>query len=375
MRRFVGIVLSVFFIHVSAAQAFDLNASSYVFGHPQSGSIVMQEAANEKTAPASLAKMMTLYLLFEAIEDGVIGLDDTIPVSEKAWRMGGSKMFIEVGKKIRVEDLIKGIAVSSGNDACIAVAEYLGGSEDGFVIMMNSKAEEFGMTNTNFMNASGWPHEEQHTTAMDVYKLASHLYMDFPEFRDYFHIPNFTYSNIKQNNRNGLIRREFANMEVTGLKTGHIEEAGFHLASSAHSDGTVIIGVVMGTDSMGAREAETLKALTYIFNNYRMYNLVGEGQVVEKDVPVWAGQKDDISLAAGEGVNVFMSRAQRGDLKSEITYKKPVVAPIEQGQQVGTLTINYSDKQQSVPLVASTPVGELSFTDKLGWIISHNLSN
>jgi len=213
-----------------SAQAIELNAKSYIVGDTETGTIALEKDSNDRMGPASLTKLMTLYLIFEALESGTLTLDTEIPVSEKAWRMGGSKMFIEVGKKIPVDDMIKGIAVVSGNDACVAMSEFLGGSEEGFAVMMNEKAKDLGMMNTNFVNASGWPSDLQYTTAKDMFTLAKRIQKDFPQFYHYFSIPNFEFSGIKQSNRNGLLNRGIG---VDGLKTGHIEEAGFHLISSA----------------------------------------------------------------------------------------------------------------------------------------------
>ena len=240
----------------STASAIELDVPAYVITHVPSGQVLLAKNADMSIEPASLSKLMTLYMVFEAIKQGALTMDTEIRVSEKAWRTGGSKMFIEVGKTARLEDMIRGIAAASGNDACVAIAEHMAGSEEGFAQLMTAKARTIGMANTTFKNASGLPADGQVSTARDMAQLALRLQLDFPENYKFFSIPEFTYNGIRQVNRNGLLR---ADAGFDGMKTGHVEEAGYHLVSSVLRKGTRLISVVMGTTSPKVREAETLK--------------------------------------------------------------------------------------------------------------------
>ena len=354
------------------AYAINLNAESYYIVEQDTGSVVLEKNADLQMGPASLTKMMTAYLLFEAIERGDLTLETMMPISEKAWRKGGSKMFLEVGKTVKTEDLIKGILVSSGNDACIVAAEFLSGTEDAFAMAMTDKAVELGMLNTTFKNASGWPHPEQVSTAKDMATLGRAIIKNFPQYHQYFSIPRFTYSDISQPNRNGLLRR---NVGVDGLKTGHIEDAGYHLVASAERNGIRLISAVMGTDSSRSREDETLTGLSYAFRTNSMIEAVQKGQVIDSTAEVWMGEKETVKLKAAQGYNMYVSNRDKNNLKAEATFNTPIQAPVELDQRIGTLTVTHptTGEQHEIALLAAEAIPEKGFMGKLGGYILHGL--
>lgn len=346
------------------AHTLELNAKAYMIGDTETGTIALEKDADVRMGPASLTKLMTLYLVFEALENGTLSLETEVPVSEKAWRMGGSKMFIEVGKTVLADDLIKGIAVVSGNDACVAASEFLGGSEEGFAVLMNEKAQELGMMSTQFMNASGWPHEEQYTTAKDMYKLAKALQDDFPQFYHYFSIPSFEYSGIKQSNRNGLLSRGIG---VDGMKTGHIEDAGYHLVSSARQGDERLISVVMGTDSMAQRESESQKGLVYVFRTFDLRDMVRAGDTLQESVPVWHSVQGSVKVVAKDTLTTYIGARDAEGLKANLEINKGLKAPIKAGDVVGQLTfVHPSDNRMfNVDVVAAHDVERKGFFGRL----------
>lgn len=345
-----------------AASAFELKAEAYAVGDPSSGRLLLKNNSETILQPASLTKMMTLYLLFEALERGELSLDSEVLVSEKAWKKGGSKMFVEVGKMVKVEDLIKGIAVSSGNDACIVVAERLGGTEEAFAQMMTAKAHQLGMNDTNFLNASGWPMEGHVTTAHDMFRLGSALIKDFPEYYHYFGIRSFTYSGITQPNRNGLLRR---NVGVDGLKTGHTEESGYHLVASAEREGERFVSVVMGTDSMKSRESEALKGLSWAFGRYKTYAVTTEGEKFA-DAEVQYGAQETVPAVAGEAGKWLLSYDQKQEMQQEVKLNEAITAPLKKGDKIGVIVFTTKDLEpKMVPLVAAEDVAEKDFFAKM----------
>lgn len=343
-----------------------LYAKSYYIFHPASGTVVLEKAAEEKVGPASLTKLMTLYLTFQALKAGELSLQSQLLVSEKAWKKGGSKMFVEVGKKVAVEDLIQGVAVSSGNDATIVLAEFLGGTEEGFAEMMNATAKKLGMENTHFMNASGWPHPNQYTTAKDIALLAHKIHENFPEYYPVFTQQSFEFSGIKQRNRNGLLSQ---GVGVDGLKTGHTEEAGYHLVSSAQRGETRLFAAVLGTNSMKEREAESLKGLNYAFRAYKSVWPVREGEVVVEAAPVRLGSQETVPIIAGESLSLYLPKSE--DVISEVEITQPLTAPLKAGQQVGTISITASGKTHQIPAQIGQDVAALSFLESIGWRIKN----
>lgn len=375
MMRFVALALLLATPVTAHAVDLDVNAKAFVVGHTGSDRILMSKGADEQIEPASLTKLMTLYLVFEALKNGDLRLDDEVLVSEKAWRKGGSKMFIEVGKTVKVDDLIKGVAVSSGNDACIALAEHLAGSEEGFAALMTVKAKNLGMTGSNFKNSSGWPDDDHVTTPRDMYTLTKRIQDDFPEYYHYFSIQSFTYSNITQSNRNGLLRRDSS---VDGLKTGHTESAGYHLISSSVKGDDRVISVMMGTDSERSRENESLKVMGWAFSQFDHYTALRAGDIVTEDAPVWMGNQENVPLMAGQDVALFLARAEKGDVSAEVVYNSPLMAPIAKGQQVGEIIISTGLDGMAdvrVPALAAADVPELGFFGKMVTTIAHKVGN
>lgn len=355
-------LLTAVFLVGSATSAFaqvELSATSYIIGNPASGRVLLEKNADMQVEPASLAKMMTLYLLFERLKSGEISLEQEMSISERAWRKGGSKMFLEVGKTAAVKDLILGITVASGNDACIVVAENVAGSEEGFVDMMNDKAKKLGMTGTKFTNASGWPDPDQRTTARDMYTLSSRLMADFPEYYSNFSQTSFTYNGIRQFNRNRLLER---NLGVDGMKTGHVESAGFHLAAAALRKDIRLISVVIGANSMSAREEETLKGLSWVYSQYNIRTVLRQGEEVASG-KVFLGQQATVPLVAGENLELLLGNSERQQVKAEAVFSEPLEAPIAKGQEIGKIVVTAPgyENEITVPLLAGADVAEKSF--------------
>lgn len=356
----------------TSAHAIDLNAESYYIVENKTGAVLLEKNADKQMGPASLTKMMTAFLIFDALERGDLTLDTMMPISEKAWRKGGSKMFLEVGKKVKTEDLIKGILVSSGNDACIVASEFLAGTEDAFAQMMNDKALEIGMLNTTFKNASGWPDPAQVSTAKDMTILARAILNTYPQYYKYFGIDRFTYSDISQPNRNGLLRR---NMGVDGLKTGHIEDAGYHLVASAEKDGVRLVSAVMGTNGSRAREDETLTGLSYAFRTNSMITAVEKGKQAVEAAPVWLGEAQTVTLTVGESLEIYVANKDKKDIKGEAVYNAPLQAPITKGQEVGRFIVTHPTTGEKIelPLVAGNAVAEAGIGSKAWSYIKHGI--
>ena len=342
----------------STAPASQYTRAIFVY-HPESGTVLQNENGDMLAGPASLTKLMTLYLTFDALKSGRITLETPVNVSEKAWRTEGSKMFIEVGKPVPVEMLIKGIAIVSGNDACVAISEQLGGTEDGFAQMMNAKAKELGMTHTTFANSNGLPDPNQRTTAHDMAMLLTALFRDFPEYKHFLAEESFVWNNIKQQNRNGLLH---ADVGIDAGKTGHTQESGYHLASTAVQNGERLVVVVMGTNGFSEREGESLRAYRTFFASHHSAEVFKPGDVLASDVPVWHGVVGKTNLTVAEPIKVFVNRSNPGEVKASITYEKPLVAPLAADKPLGELTVTLpSGQKYTYPLVSQQPVERAGF--------------
>ena len=289
----VGIA-AVFAIPASApyAQALDTPARNAYVIDLATNTVLLNKAADIPMPPASMSKLMTIFMVFDRLKKGSLNLDDTFLVSEKAWRKGGSKMFVKVGDRIKVSDLLRGIIIQSGNDACIVVAEGLAGSEDAFAEMMTRRAKEIGLTNSNFANATGWPHPKHYMSARDLAVLSERLVTDFPEHYKIFAEKTFTYSKIKQSNRNPLLYRDIGS---DGLKTGHTEEAGYGLAASAVRGERRIVMVVNGLTSIRERSRESLRVMEWAFRTFKPYALFKKDDVITK-ADIWLGDAPSLSL-------------------------------------------------------------------------------
>ena len=345
-------------------------ASSYILMDVASGKILAGKNVNEKLPPASLTKMMTAYIAERELAAGNIKFDQEVMISEKAWQMKGSLMFIEVGERVTVEDLLKGIIIISGNDASVALAEHVAGSEEGFVGLMNSMAKRMGMENTHFKNASGWPDPNLYSTAKDMAILSRHLIVDYSQHYELYSEKEFQYGKNKrtgellaaQLNRNKLL---FTNPNVDGIKTGHSEEAGYCLAASSEQNGRRLIAVVMGADSEGIRARETQKLLTYgfrFFENVDVYH----GQIALENVRVWKGGEDEISAGLSRDLVVTVPRGAGNKVSTSMEFIPNLTAPIDEGDTVGSVAVKIGDTTvKKAPLVAMTSVDAGNFFERL----------
>ncbi|WP_054619964.1 D-alanyl-D-alanine carboxypeptidase family protein [Oryzomicrobium terrae] len=340
-----------------------LDAKAWLLVEFGSGQTLASQNADQKIEPASLTKLMTAYLTFSALRQRVLTLDQTVQVSEAAWRAQGSRMFIDMKRPVTVEELIKGMIVQSGNDACIALAEAIAGGEVQFADLMNKEAARLGMTNTHFMNATGLPDPQHMTTATDLAKLATALIRDFPaEYGKYYSMKEFRYNNITQPNRNRLL---FIDPSVDGVKTGHTDAAGYCLISSAKRGERRLLSVVLGTPSDGARAQESLKLLNYGYQYYDAVKLYAAGQPASK-MRVWKGKEstvgagflNDFVIAVPKGaVSGALNQGASGKLAVSLESKQPLVAPINKGDVVGTLKITLEGKPYGeYPVVATEAV-------------------
>jgi D-alanyl-D-alanine carboxypeptidase (penicillin-binding protein 5/6) len=318
-----------------------LAAKSWLLIEMSSGQVLAEEKADQRLEPASLTKLMTAYLTFSAIRQKTLALDQTLPVSEKAWRMGGSKMFVKVNTRVSVEDLIKGMIVQSGNDACIVLAEGIAGSEENFAQMMNREARRLGMTQTSFRNSTGMPDPEHYTTAQDLARLANALVNEFPEeYSKYYSMKEFRYANINQPNRNRLLWND---PSVDGMKTGHTNAAGYCLVSSAIRDQRRLLAVVLGANSDAARNSESMKLLNWGFLSHDAAVLYRKDQTVSS-LRVWKGTKNKLQAGFPNDFILAVPKGTANKLNVELVSMQPLMAPIQRGQAVGTLKISIEGK-------------------------------
>jgi D-alanyl-D-alanine carboxypeptidase (penicillin-binding protein 5/6) len=354
----------------SPAAAFETPAKAAILIDLQSDQILYEKNADEPLPPASMSKLMTVLMLFERIEEGSLSLDDTLPVSEKAWRKGGSKMFVEVGKRVRVEDLLHGIIIQSGNDACIVVAEALAGSEAAFAEQMTRRAHELGMTNSTFRNASGWPDPEHLMSVRDLATLARILIERFPEYYHIFGEKEFTYGGIRQYSRNPLLDRDLG---ADGLKTGFTNDAGYGLTASATRDGRRLIMVIAGLEKPRQRAHESERLLEYGFRNFKNYQLFAAGDAVE-EADVWLGDRQHVPLVVEEDVTVSLTAEGRRELEVKLVYDGPIPAPVVGGSALAQVQVSAPGlPTRRIPLVAGSAVQAASLfgrvTSALGYLI------
>jgi D-alanyl-D-alanine carboxypeptidase (penicillin-binding protein 5/6) len=352
------------------AGTFETQAAQAILVEWDTKTVLLEKAADQLMPPASMSKIMTVYMVFEQLRDGRLSLDDTLPVSKKAWKMKGSKMFVEVDTEVRVEDLLRGIVVQSGNDACIVVAEGLAGSEEAFAEEMTRRGRDLGLTNTTFRNATGWPHPEHLTTARDLATLARRTIEDFPEYYHYYAETTFTYDGIRQGNRNPLLYR---NMGADGLKTGHTKAAGYGLAASVERDGRRLILVVNGLLSARARAAESRRLIEWGFREFGNYLLFEGGEVVA-DAEVWLGDAGAVPLVIDSELKVTLPRKSWREMKVAAVYDGPIAAPIEKGAEIAKLVVSAPGAEPiEVPLLAGETVGRLGFAGRVAAAVKHLL--
>lgn len=340
------------------SQLLPMEARSAVLAEPETGSIIYEYNADEKIPPASLTKILTLYIVFEALEKGVIHLDDEVYISHRAWKTGGSQMFLEVGRKVSLDDLIKGIAVVSGNDACVAVAEHIAGTVESFVALMNQKAQELGLTQSHFANPHGLPDPQEYSTARDLTKLAVAYINRFPQALAYHSMKEFTFNNIVQYNRNHLLNKD---PSVDGLKTGFVAAGGYHLIATARRDGMRLIAVVLGALKPSIRERDAMQLLNYGFRSYALVKPVNSSEVIGT-VKVWKGNKNSVTLYPLESKTFLVRRGEEKGIKTVADLPSELNAPIRAGQIVGQVTVYRGDEAtETVPLVAGEDISKAGF--------------
>jgi D-alanyl-D-alanine carboxypeptidase (penicillin-binding protein 5/6) len=339
-----------------------LEAKAFILQDFQTGKVLAEGNADERLAPASLTKIMTVYVVFRELENGHLRLDDLATISKKAWGTSGSRMFVEVNAQVKIEDLLKGVIIQSGNDASVALAEHIAGNEATFADMMNQHAARLGMKNTHFKNADGLPIEDHYTSARDLAILTTALIKEFPQYYPWFAQKEFTYNNIVQHNRNLLLSRDGT---VDGVKTGHTEDAGYCLVASALRNDMRLISVVLGTKSANARAVENQNLLNYGFRFFESPRLY-EGRTSLSEAKVWKGDAQTVPLGLAESLYVTVPRGSAGEVKTDIHINAPLVAPFKEGDKFGTVEVAYKDKViDQKDLVALKAVGEGSMFRRL----------
>ncbi len=338
----------------------------------ESGKILFSKNADEPMKPASMAKIMTVFVAFQRIADGSLKMTDEMTVSKKAWRKGGSRSFVEVGSKVSVHDLLHGIIIQSGNDAAIVIAEGISGTEEAFADEMNFWAQKIGMTNTNFRNATGWPDPELTTTAADMSLLATEMLRRFPadKYPDLYPIfgkRDFTYNKIKQPNRNPLV---YGSVGADGLKTGHTEESGYGLVGSAIRDNQRVVMVLNGMNSMRERATESRRLMDLVFREFKPYRFFDAGQPVDT-ANVWLGAMPKVDLVLDAPLKMVLSYKERRDMKLSVSWQDPIPAPIKAGDQLGTMTVELPGATRTLALRAGHDVAPLGLFNRFGAAIKY----
>lgn len=334
------------------------------------GAVLLEKDADASMIPSSMTKLMTAYLVYELLRAGRLTLTQALPVSERAWEMGGSKMFVQVGTSVKVEDLIRGVIVQSGNDACIVLAEAIAGSEEQFAELMTAKARELGLERTVFRNSTGWPHPEHRSSARDIAILARRIIRDFPEYYHYDSEKSFKYNNIDQQNRNPLVQKNLAD----GLKTGHTEDAGYGLVASAERGGRRVILMINGLNTMRERAEESERLLEWSFREFENVTLFTAGDVVEQ-APVHLGASPTVPLVGGRDLVVTMPRGWRNRAKVTIAYDSPIPAPVLRGTRLGQLSMSGQGVPElEVPLLAGADVARLGLPGRAVAIVTRFLT-
>ena len=361
--------LLLLFAAPGTVSAFETSARAAIVLDFRTGEVLFEKNADEALPPASMSKLMTAYIVFERIKEGLLALDDTFIVSERAWRMGGSQMFLEVGDEVRLDDLLRGIIIQSGNDACVVVSEAVAGSEEAFADVMNRTGEALGLQRSSFKNSTGLDEPGHLMSVRDLSILARRIIERFPELYSLYSEKSFTYNDIEQFNRNPLLRRNVQG--VDGMKTGFTDDAGYGLVASAERDGRRLIVVVSGVETAKLRATESQRLLEYGFRNFQEYRLFEAGaEIGEADV--WLGKSETVPLVARDLVAVTLSREDRRDLQVKLVYNSPIEAPVEAGQNVGQLRVTApGDRSWSLPVVAGAAVEEAGMIGRIKTAVNH----
>jgi len=346
----------------SYAQQVNTKALQAIMIDVETNAVILEKNSNTPMPPASMSKLMTIYMVLEKLKTGKISLEDRFYVSEKAWRKGGSKMFVMVNTQVSVSDLLRGIIVQSGNDACIVIAEGLAGTEENFAGEMTKRAKQIGLTNSIFKNATGWPAKDHYMTAKDLAFLSKKLITEFPEYYPMFSEKKFRYSGIKQGNRNPLLYKNFG---ADGLKTGHTEASGYGLVSSVVRNGRRLILVVNGLKSSRERASESVRLINWGFKTTKNYTLFKKGENVGF-ADVWLGTKSSLPLVINRNVKLTMNKFDRKYLKVKIAYNNPIPAPIKTGSPIGKALISIRGQTKlEIPLTAGEDIAKLGFFGRL----------
>ncbi|MEI6541912.1 MAG: D-alanyl-D-alanine carboxypeptidase family protein [Methylococcales bacterium] len=324
---------------ISTPPAPTIAASAYILQDFHTGKVLAENNADVRLAPASLTKIMTVYVVFKELSSGHLHLDDLVTISEKAWKTSGSRMFVELGNQVKIEDLLKGVIIQSGNDASVALAEHVGGNEDTFADMMNQHAKRLGMTNSHFKNSDGLPIDDHYTTARDLATLTTALIKEFPENYRWFSQKEFTFNNITQQNRNKLLSRDES---VDGVKTGFTDDAGYCLVASALREEMRLISVVMGAKNANARANENQTLINYGFRFFESHRLY-QGKTSLNEARIWKGESKIVPLGLAEDIYVTIPRRQYKDLKAVVTVDKKITAPVEEGAKLGSVKVTLND--------------------------------
>jgi D-alanyl-D-alanine carboxypeptidase (penicillin-binding protein 5/6) len=369
-RLFLALILLGWML-AGPAQAFETAAKAAIIMDHRTGVVLFEKNADERIPPASMSKLMTAYMIFDRLKAGRLKLDDEITISEKSWRMGGSQMFLKVGDRVKVEDLIRGIIIQSGNDACVAMAEALAGSEEEFAREMNEKARKLGLTNSGFANSTGLDAPGHLMSVRDLALLAHRIIQDFPEYFKYYSEREFVYRDIKQQNRNPLLQANVPG--VDGMKTGYTEQAGYGLVATAKRGDRRVITVLAGLGAISQRKTEGERLLEYGFREFQEYALFQGGETVV-DARVWQGAEPTVPLVPAQTVGVTLSREARKGLVVKLRYDNPVGAPVAAGQPLGSLEISAPNVTTfTVPLVAGREVPRAGMvgrvTGAMGYLI------
>lgn len=337
-------------------------SDAHILMDAHTGRILTEHNVDERLGPASLTKIMTAYVVYSAIESGQVDFDDEVMVSEAAWRMGGSRMFLEVGSTVKVDDLLDGMVIQSGNDASLSLAEHVGGSEDAFADMMNTYAERIGMENTQFVNSHGLPHPEQYTSARDMAMLAQALIEEFPEHYERYSQREFSYNGITQYNRNQLL---WSDDTVDGVKTGYTSDSGYALVSSAERNGMRLISVVMGSPSVQQRTNDSRSMLNWGFRFFQTHRLFEVGETVERS-RIWEGVSEDVALGPERDVLVTVPRGEYENLTATLSFPEAIVAPVSAGDTLGRVTVTHDDEELAdVPVVALENIERAGFFGRM----------
>ena len=355
------LLLIVFLLLTRQSFAIESIAKTALVIDLSTNEILLEKNSTEKTYPSSMTKMMTALVAFEKIKDGSLSLDQEFLISKKAWKMGGSKMFIEVDKRVSVYDLLLGVVVQSGNDASIAIAEGISGSEEIFAVEMNNLGKKIGLTGTNFTNSSGWPDENHYTTAEDLAKVAQYTIDNHYELYQMYKISDFTYNGIKQDNRNPLL---YTFEGSDGFKTGYTKDAGYGLVGSAERGDRRLILVLNGLESSKSRAQESLRLMDWGFNNFQLVDFYKKNEVIQ-EVDTWLGKEDKVDLVALKDISVSIPKAQLSSAKVTVLVEEPIATPIKIGDQIAKLQVSFADKQVDFPLYSGEDIDQKNFFSRI----------